>query len=573
MRFRLITLVLAATGSLVSTPAHTATVKVEPDAVWIERGRGQQFVAADFVFTNERPDTLELTYVEVSALDAGGRLLSRRFIGANGTAPSIQTIAKRQVLNRVPLLVFNPFPDWDAALPIATLRYRFELESVARAERRCSPRFARRAFEQKTKLMFPLAGRVFVFDAHDALAITVASAHIVRANREARSHPQLGALRIRPEPGRREGIDVADRREAQPRLVELGRSGCAHRRLDVSRRPTATCPDWEVGRTGLELDAIMADPTTLFGTLVVIDHGNGEFSMLAHMKQGSVLVKQGDVCAPGRTIGAVGYSGSVFSVHLHYELRTGVGLDVEGLPSRFEQVDRWIGGKARPQKKTASSRLGTSSRAGEPFSTEVAGMLLPIPSSETRMHALLVVVGLALALSADATNTPTIPPALARALDRRDPWALADTDAASSRRTRLDAAGCGRRGASRTGTRRTGSPLGLSPGGNSRTASVLLGERRPPDTDPSSSSTTTDCAVLNVVSAALSHAREAGGERRAMAIANYRDGHVALRVAFSTSTTDRLDSCPYYHDITVRVAVGRCRESTVTLNRKRDGSR
>src|SRR5262245_65230837 len=103
MRSRLVAVVLAIAGSLVSMPVHAATVKVEPDAVWIERGRGQQYVAADFVLTQERADTLELTYVEVSALDADGHLLSRRFLGANGTAPSIQTIAKRQVVKGVPL--------------------------------------------------------------------------------------------------------------------------------------------------------------------------------------------------------------------------------------------------------------------------------------------------------------------------------------------------------------------------------------------------------------------------------------------------------------------------------------
>jgi len=94
----------------------------------------------------------------------------------------------------------------------------------------------------------------------------------------------------------------------------------------------------------------MADPTTLFGNSVVIDHGNGEYSLLAHLKQRSVLVKEGDEVRAGQRIGAIGYSGSVFTVHLHYELRRGVGLDVDGLPSRFEHIDRWIGAQRVPEK-------------------------------------------------------------------------------------------------------------------------------------------------------------------------------------------------------------------------------
>jgi hypothetical protein len=83
---------------------------------------------------------------------------------------------------------------------------------------------------------------------------------------------------------------------------------------------------------------------------------------------------------------------------------------------------------------------------------------------------------------------------------------------------------------------------------------------------------TTDCAVLNLVSAALAHVRDAGSERAAMAIANYRGGRIGYATRFHF-TTDRLDSCPYYRDITRKVAGPACRQRVVTLNRRADGSR
>jgi hypothetical protein len=56
-----------------------------------------------------------------------------------------------------------------------------------------------------------------------------------------------------------------------------------------------------------------------------------------------------------------------------------------------------------------------------------------------------------------------------------------------------------------------------------------------------------------------------------MAIANYRGGTVSYATRFHF-TTDRLDSCPYYRDITRKVAGEECRSHTVTLNRRADAA-
>jgi hypothetical protein len=97
-----------------------------------------------------------------------------------------------------------------------------------------------------------------------------------------------------------------------------------------------------------------------------------------------------------------------------------------------------------------------------------------------------------------------------------------------------------------------------------------LGEERPPDTDPFVRFDSTDCAVLNLVSAALAHAPDAGGEREAMARAQYRGGRLAYDARFHF-TTDRLDASPYWLDVTRRVGRGACRTARVVLNRRAGG--
>jgi len=62
------------------------------------------------------------------------------------------------------------------------------------------------------------------------------------------------------------------------------------------------------------------------GNLVVIDHGNGEFSYLAHLKEGSVTVKTGDRVAKGDKIGLGGNSGNSSEPHLHYQVSDGSDL-------------------------------------------------------------------------------------------------------------------------------------------------------------------------------------------------------------------------------------------------------
>jgi murein DD-endopeptidase MepM/ murein hydrolase activator NlpD len=99
-------------------------------------------------------------------------------------------------------------------------------------------------------------------------------------------------------------------------------------------------PDYEVGRTRMDERLAMQNPMLLYGNHLILDHGGGEYSMLAHLRQGSVTARPGMRVRRGETIGRVGYSGAVYTIHLHYELRRGAGIDVDGLPSYFEGVRR-----------------------------------------------------------------------------------------------------------------------------------------------------------------------------------------------------------------------------------------
>ena len=86
-------------------------------------------------------------------------------------------------------------------------------------------------------------------------------------------------------------------------------------------------PDQEPGRM---------DPSNPVGNGVVIDHGNGEFSLLAHFQPKSQRFKVGTRVKTGDVIGKCGNSGNTSEPHLHYHLQNGPDITkAEGLPAMF----------------------------------------------------------------------------------------------------------------------------------------------------------------------------------------------------------------------------------------------
>lgn len=78
------------------------------------------------------------------------------------------------------------------------------------------------------------------------------------------------------------------------------------------------------------------NPRAPFGNGVVLDHGNGEYSVFAHFKRGSVRVKLDQEVAGGDTLGLCGNSGNSSEPHLHYHLQSGAAPGSSaGLPAFF----------------------------------------------------------------------------------------------------------------------------------------------------------------------------------------------------------------------------------------------
>lgn len=78
------------------------------------------------------------------------------------------------------------------------------------------------------------------------------------------------------------------------------------------------------------------DPQNPAGNHIVIDLGNDEYAFLAHLREGSVTVGEGNQIESGQEIGRCGNSGNTSEPHLHFHLQnTPVLGEGEGLPAFF----------------------------------------------------------------------------------------------------------------------------------------------------------------------------------------------------------------------------------------------
>jgi murein DD-endopeptidase MepM/ murein hydrolase activator NlpD len=335
MRLWLLTLLLAA-APLAAAP----TASTLPAHPLIERTRDAQHLNFDLLFTNDGDKPLELKGLEVTLFDREGRFFSQRRLDRNGdpTTMSLATLPNRTLPVKGRLVVFNPFASFPSDAWLGDLRYVATFRQGENGpESKVELRVAPQAFAPKTALRMPLDGEVFVHDGHDLLAhhrrLDITGGMTTHFGITANFMRYAHDFTIADAQGKLYRTDGATPEDwygfGAP--VHATGDGVVRAMRDGAR------DNRKGGPPPFEQDAIMKDLTLFLGNYVVIDHGNGEYSLFAHMKQGSVRVREGQRVKQGEVIGAMGMSGDAFLVHLHYQLQSGPKWE-EGLPAYFTNV-------------------------------------------------------------------------------------------------------------------------------------------------------------------------------------------------------------------------------------------
>jgi murein DD-endopeptidase MepM/ murein hydrolase activator NlpD len=251
---------------------------------------------------------------------------------------SLATLPNRTLPAKGRLVVFNPFASFASDAWLGDLRYVATFQQGEDGpESKVELRVAPQAFSPKTALRMPLDGEVFVHDGHDLLAhhrrLDITGGMTTHFGITANFMRYAHDFTIADAQGKLYRTDGAtpDDWYGFGAPVHATGDGVVRAMRDGAR------DNRKGGPPPFGQDAIMKDLTLFLGNYVLLAHDDGTYSVLAHMKKGSVRVREGEHVAAGAQVGEMGMSGDAFLVHLHYQHQSGPRFE-DGLPAYFKHV-------------------------------------------------------------------------------------------------------------------------------------------------------------------------------------------------------------------------------------------
>ncbi|MEO6433137.1 MAG: M23 family metallopeptidase [Sphingomicrobium sp.] len=332
-------------GFAMPAAASDMAIQVYPPQPMVEPTAMGQAVNLDFEIINKGQETLTLSAIRAAVRSPDGAILQRLEVNDNGSAPGIETVPVRSWKPGEAHTLYNPFHILRPDLLLGRITFEFLFKDKNKKEISEQVTVEPRPYQQKVRLLLPLQGRVLVWDGHDFYS------HHRRWNF---SHPMIKQLGLLTNPARYsldlvivdgDGRFHSGDREKPENYPSFGATvvapGDGTVVAAVGDSPNEPA---EPNKAAFERSPMFA----IYGNYIVIDHGNGEFSQLGHLKQASVRVKVGERVQRGQPIALAGRSGTSLFPHLHYQLTTTAGVDGEGLPARFEGLGKVSGKTADP---------------------------------------------------------------------------------------------------------------------------------------------------------------------------------------------------------------------------------
>ena len=334
-----------------------------PDPVWAERIRGSQRLSFDLGIRNYSSSEWELSFIGLRVSSGGKTIYLNHLDLGGGTVGSIQTLGETRVAPDGYLYLFNPFPALDSQITLEHVRCSLFF-TVGSQRIILATDIYPRVYQQRNRFRVPLKGRLFLMNGHDYYSshrrhdlytpiLRQLGFPMTNANRYAldfivvdetgatyrggnpTSQDYFGFGRLPfPVPARNEdyiGFGAPILAPAAGRVIAS--------RGDLS-------DNLPLQFAGFPLDVEKADRMISWGNHIIIDHGNGEYFVLAHCQRGSTTVRPGDAVKPGQVVAKVGSSGAAAFPHLHCQLiERPEPVRAQGLPVTFSDFDLVFGSK------------------------------------------------------------------------------------------------------------------------------------------------------------------------------------------------------------------------------------
>jgi hypothetical protein len=342
-------------------------VAISPDRPLIEKDIYGYYMNFDITIKNPTSHTLELSSIEAAIMDDKGKLAVRKFINSEGNAPGSEILTYTVVKPGETVTLLNPCHTFSPDVTIGSVKYGFYFNYADNDQQKelnkkrlpidydmsVVKAITPKVYIAKNDYFLPLKGKIIVWDGHDFYS------HNRRSNLEI-SDPTLKQITANSSRYAYDLMSVdanGNMYSGSPYKKEswysYGQPVIAPSEGTVVALQSSI-PDNEYDGKMVKspkLDA-KADPEGM-GNYVIIQHANGEYSMLLHLKPGSIPVRVGEQVKAGELLGLVGFSGSAFYPHLHYSVTNGAKeLAAEGLPNYFNDYKLFRGNNVMSIKRS-----------------------------------------------------------------------------------------------------------------------------------------------------------------------------------------------------------------------------
>ncbi|MEO7524377.1 MAG: M23 family metallopeptidase [Ferruginibacter sp.] len=333
MRKIIVTILTGFLCCLTALSQQKISVIARPAIIYVEKAENKQVLNFDFLVSNPSGDSLELSKLTVNVIGSNGKIIHSRFLDNNGTSPGIMLIPNRKFNGISSQLIFNPFTDFSLTIPLDKLEFEFIFSDKNDVETKVETVVNVKKYEQKQTLSFPLKGRLLVYDAHDFYA------HHRRFDYE---FAPIKGLGIRSN-FMRYAYDFVLLDDMNQRFANDGKKdedyfGFGKPVYAVGKGKVIYASNDHKDDKTFDIKKIATSPLELYGNCIAIQHPDHSVSIYGHLKQNSIKVKIDDEVSAQQEIAVIGVSGSSFFPHLHFEMRTSIQNDAEGIPCYFSNV-------------------------------------------------------------------------------------------------------------------------------------------------------------------------------------------------------------------------------------------
>jgi hypothetical protein len=341
-----------------NTDTGKVTVKIAPVHPLIEKDIYGYYMNFDITIKNQTSHTLELSAVEAAIMDDKGKLALRKFMNSQGNTPGIDLLVYTIIKPGETVNIFNPFHTFPLDITIASVKYGFYLDYADNQQEKDMNRkrlpvdfdesvittITPRVYIAKNDYFLPLKGKIIVWDGHDFYSHNRRSANEntdtkiqqITANSSRYAYDLMSVDE--------KGSMYNGSPYAKQNWYSFGKPVFAPLE-GVVVAVQNSIPDNEFD--GKTVKSPKLDPKTDpegMGNFIIIQHANGEYSMMLHLEAGSIRARAGQMVRAGDEIGEVGFSGAVVYPHLHYSVTNGTKeLASEGLPNYFNNYKLYRG--------------------------------------------------------------------------------------------------------------------------------------------------------------------------------------------------------------------------------------